>query len=150
MKNRMSLLVATILITGSLASGCYTVEANLPGTLRNDLKADQTESAGKVQIEKSHWWFLWGLVGAPPADVFSTELRQQVKSKGGDGVRGLVYESQEGCFDLFIGAITGGCIAPRTLKLSGEIVRIKTAPLPGKALATTSAAPADARVAQAY
>lgn len=143
--------VSTVLALAiSALTGCYTVEANLPGTLRNDLKPDQTETVGKVKIEKGNWFFLWGLMGNPPPDFFSTELKQQVKAKGGDGVSGLTYESQAGCVDLLIGALTGGCISPMSFTVSGNIVRVKTSPLPGKSLAQSDGADATAKVAQAY
>lgn len=151
MKNLKNLLRAAALLAVTVsAAGCYTVDANLPGTLRGDIKADQTETVGKVNIEKGNWYFFWGLTGAPANDFFSAELKQQVKAKGGDGVANLTYESQEGCFDLFIGSITGGCIGPRSFKLTGDIVRIKTSPLPGKSLAAADTPADPARVAQAY
>ena len=143
--------VSTVLALAiSAMTSCYTVEANLPGTLRNDLKPDQTETVGTVKIEKGNWFFLWGLMGNPPPDFFSTELKQQVKAKGGDGVSGLTYESQAGCVDLIIGAVTGGCISPMSFTVSGNIVRVKAAPIPGKSLAQGNASASAERVAQAY
>lgn len=151
MKIKNLVPAAALVVASALSAGCYTMDANLPGTLRNDLKPGETETVGKASIEKDNWYFFWGLMGEPAKDFFSTELKKQVKAKGGDGVVNLTYESQEGCFDLFIGAITGGCIGPRTFKLSGDIVRIKTAPLPGKSVATNDTAEKpEARVAQAY
>lgn len=123
-------LVAAVAVAST--SACYTVEANLPGTLRNDVKPDQTESAGKLAIEQTNWFFIWGLVGAPPADFFSAEIKRQVQAKGADGVANLTYESQNGCVDLIVSGLTLGCIGPRTYKVTGDIVRIKSAPLPGK------------------
>ncbi|MBI1948148.1 MAG: hypothetical protein HYS27_20835 [Deltaproteobacteria bacterium] len=142
--------IAVLTLAISAMTGCYTVEANLPGTLRNDVKPDQTETVGKVKIEKGNWFFLWGLMGNPPPDFFSTELKQQVKAKGGDGVTGLTYESQQGCVDLIIGGLTGGCISPMSFTVSGNIVRVKAAPLPGKSLAQSDGGDATAKVAQAY
>lgn len=150
MTTKKLLQAAVLLVASALGAGCYTMDANLPGTLRNDLKPGETETVGKASIEKDNWYFFWGLMGEPEKDFFSTELKKQVKAKGGDGVVNLTYESQEGCFDLFIGAITGGCIGPRNFKLSGDIVRIKSAPLPGKSVASADAAKAEAKVAQAY
>ena len=75
---------------------------------------------------------MWGLVGDPPPDFFSGEVKRQVQAKGGDGVVNLTYESQTGCVDLLVVGLSGGCVAPRTFKMSGDIVRIKSAPLPGK------------------
>ena len=149
--NSKNLISAAVLVLAAVpAAGCYTVEANLPGTLRNDVKVDQTENVGQVNIEKGNWFFLWGLMGEPPKDFFSKELRQQVRAKGGDGVSGLTYESQAGCVDLIIGGLTFGCISPMSYKVTGGIVRIKTAPLPGKGLAAAAGADDATRFAQAY
>lgn len=143
-------LTAIVALTVAAATGCYTVEANLPGTLRNDIKSDQTETVGTVSIEKGNWFFLWGLMGSPPSDFFSTELKQQVKAKGGDGVSGLTYESQNGCVDLLIGGLTCGIVGPMTFKVTGNVVRLKTAPIPGKSLAHGESPAAMERLAQAY
>lgn len=138
--------------TLALASGCYTVNASLPGTLRSDVKSADTEQLGTLQIEKTNWYFAWGLINEPSADFFSTEIKRQVQAKGADGVSNLTYESEYGCVDILVGGITGGCVAPRTFKVSGNLVRIKPAPLPGKSVKTvdgTPVTPAAARLASA-
>lgn len=115
-----------------LASGCYTMNAALPGTLRNDVKSDQTEKVGSLKVEKTHWFFIGGLVGAPPDDVFAQEIKKQVQARGADGVANLTYEANEGCTDILISRLTCQLVAPRSYVVSGDIVRIKAAPLPGK------------------
>ena len=124
--------VAALALVVVAAGGCYTVNANLPGTLRNDVKSDETDSVGSLNIEKTNYFFLWALIGNPTPDFFSAEIKQQVQSKGADGVSNLTYESQTGCVDLIITGVTGGCVAPRTYKVTGSIVRIKSVRLPGK------------------
>jgi hypothetical protein len=107
------------------------VNAALPGTLRTDVPADQTEKVGALSYEDTHWYFLDGLISAPPEDYFSTEIKKQVQARGADGVANLNYEAQSGCLDLIFTGCTCGIIAPRTYKVTGDIVRIKSAPLPG-------------------
>lgn len=126
---------ACILAALAVSSGCYTVNAELPGAIRSDVTAADTEPAGTVHIEKGHWYLLWGLIGSPPADVFAADLKKEVRAKGADGVANVTYESQESCGDLIIGGLTCSLISPRTLSLKGDLVRIKKPPLPGKPLA---------------
>jgi hypothetical protein len=127
------LLVAAAATAVVLAcSGCFTLNAELPGSLRGDVNAEDVEKVGDLQIEKGHWFFIGGLVGEPPRDFLAAEIKKQVQAKGGDGVNRLRYESEFGCLDLAIEGCTFSIIAPRTYRVSGEIVRIKKAPLPGK------------------
>lgn len=127
----MSKLLFLCLLT-SATSGCFTVQADLPGTLRGDISEPEVEKLGTLEIEKTNWFFAWGLVGAPPKDFFSTDIQKAVQAKGGDGVANLKYESQEGCVDWGISGCTGYLVAPRTFKVTGDIVRIKKSPLPGQ------------------
>jgi hypothetical protein len=112
-------------------TGCLTVNAALPGTLRGDVEPTDVEKVGSFNYETGNWFFLWGLVGSPSEDIFSKEIRQQVLSKGADGVQNLAVESKTGCFDLLIGGVTCGLIAPRSYVVKGDLVRIKKPPLPG-------------------
>jgi hypothetical protein len=150
-------LAVPALLAVALASltGCYTVEANLPGTLRNDVKPEHVEPVGRLQVEKTNWFFLLALVGDPPKDFFAAEIKKQVQAKGADGVANLTYESEFGCVDLLITGVTFGCVSPRTYKLSGDIVRIKAARVPGKPAKTVEhrageAPEGEARIAQSY
>ena len=111
-------------------SACWTANAQLPGTLRNDDVS--TESVGSLNIEKTNYFFILGLLNKPSDDFLAQEIRQSVKSAGGDGVQNLTYEAQFGCLDIIISQLTAGCVMPRTYKVTGQIVKIKTAPLPGK------------------
>ena len=129
--------IALVAFIATASSGCFTVNASLPGALRND-KAE-TEKVGTLDVETSNYFFLWGLVGSPPQDLFAQEIKHQVQAKGADGVANLTYESNFGCFDLILGSCTLGCVTPREYKLSGDIVRIKAARLPGKTSKTVSA-----------
>ena len=129
----MNKLSCTTLLALVIAStGCFTVNADLPGTLRNDVTSADTETLGQLSIEKGHWFYIAGLVGAPDKDFLAPEITKAVQAKGGDGVANLRYEASEGCVDMIIGGCTGGCIYPRSYKVTGDIVRIKKAPLPGK------------------
>ena len=114
------------------SSACFTTRADLPGTLRGDLGPSDVEKVGTLEIEKTNWFFLSGLAGQPPADFFANDIQRQVQARGADGVANLRYESQDGCIDWGVSTCTGSLIAPRTFKVTGDIVRIKKAPLPGK------------------
>lgn len=129
----LRLLTVFALGLASLASSaCFTMNADLPGTLRGDVANGDVERIGSISYETGHWFYLWGLVGAPPRDVFAAEISKQVRAKGGDGVANLRYEGEFGCIDIGIGGCTGGCIMPRTYRVTGDVVRIKKAPLAGR------------------
>jgi hypothetical protein len=130
MLKRLRPLLAAVALVG--ASGCYTVNADLPGTLRGDVADSEVERVGTVTVEKSQWFFLWGLVGETPKDFVAEELKKQVQSKGADGVANLTWQSQFGCVDLLASACTVGCVTPRSYKVTGDLVRIKKSPLAGK------------------
>jgi hypothetical protein len=115
-----------------LSTGCYTVNAELPGTLRNDVEQRDLETVGALKLERTHWFAIDGLVGKPPNDIFSAEIKAQVQKKGADGVANLVYESEHTCGDVAIGVCSLGCLTPRTYRLSGDIVRIKAPRVPGR------------------
>lgn len=146
--------ILTLVALLAMITGCYTVNASLPGTLRNDVKSDQTEKVGSLNIEKTNWFFLFGLIGSPPEDVFATEIKSQVQARGADGVANLTYEAKSGCVDLLISYVTCQLVAPRSYQVSGDIVRIKAAPLPGKpakaADASDATKPDELQVAQGY
>lgn len=125
---RVILLIAAVV---ALGSGCFTVNAAVPGTLRSDVQTSETESVGTVAIEKTHFFFFWGLVGAPEKSFISDDLTKQVSARGGDGVANLRYEAQTGCLSLLISSVTCGIVAPRDYKVTGEVVKIKVPTLAG-------------------
>jgi hypothetical protein len=124
-------ILASLVVAAVAGSGCYTVEAQMPGTLRGDVGAADVEKVGTVKLEKGNTFLFWGLTGSPPPDFFSADLKAAVKAKGGDGAQNIVYESQTSCGDLFIGCITCGIADPREFTLSADVVRLKNAPVPG-------------------
>ena len=124
--------LSSVVVVVALTSGCMTVNADLPGTLRGDVAEHEVEKIGELRIEKGNWFFLWGLVGEPPADFFATDIQKAVQAKGGDGVARLKYESQESCLDWGLTRCTFALIIPRSYIVSGDIVRIKKPPLPGR------------------
>ncbi len=144
----MKRFILFALASAALAAGCNTVDANLPGTLRSDVKSEDTEKVGALNIEKTNYFFIFGLIGDPPPDFFSTEIKRQVQAKGADGVANLTYESQWGCVNLIINGVTFGCVAPRDYTIKGDIVRIKKARVPGSpAKAVDASSPKDAPAA---
>lgn len=133
MNRFISTAAVVVTVVASLAgSGCYTVNADLPGTLRADLSDADMERVSVASVEKGQWFFLWGLVGETPRDFVSAELAKQVQSKGADGIANLTWKSEFGCTDLLFAGCTGGCVTPRTYKVTGDIVRLKKAPLAGR------------------
>ena len=126
----MRALSAAAVVVAS--AGCYTVNAELPGTLRGDVSSTGTERVGSLAVETNHWFFLYGLVGETPKDIISAELKKQVQAKGAYGVANLTYESEFCCVDLLINSCSAGCVTPRTYRVKGDLVRIKKSPLPGR------------------
>ncbi len=119
-------------IAALVASGCFTLNAELPGVLRSDVAPAEHERLGTFSVEKRHWFLLDGLVGAPPRDLLSAELRAAVQKRGGDGAIELRYESEHTCGDVAIGTCTLGCLVPRTYRVHGTVVRINAPRLPGR------------------
>jgi hypothetical protein len=144
-----ALLVCALLV---LSSGCLSMRAKLPGTLRADVTPADVEKVGELRIEKSNYFFLAGLLGRPPADIFAADIQKAVQAKGADGVANLRYEAEDGCLDLGISVCTLYIVTPRTYRVTGDIVRIKKAPLPGRPakVATSTSTPAPPTVAQTF
>lgn len=142
--------IAPLLAVVALAAGCMTLNAQLPGTLRGDVEQTDVEKVGSFTYETGNWFFLWGLVGKPPEDIFAKEIRQQVLSKGADGVSNLSVEAKSGCMDLVIGYCTAGIITPRSYVVKGDLVRIKKAPLPGAPPSTGAPAAKPVQTAMAH
>lgn len=147
------LCVALALFT---ASGCYTINASLPGTLRGDVEPERVEKVGTFAYEVNHWFIPCGLGAAPEAEI-RKEILRQTKEKGADGVANLKFEAYTGPVDCVLGRVCP-IIQPRTFRVSGDLVRIKKPPLPGQRPSeappggpiTVEAAPAPPGLAIAY
>jgi hypothetical protein len=140
-----------LLLVVVAGGGCYTMRAELPGVLRDDVQPAERDSLGPLVVEKKHWFLLDGLLGRPPADLLADDIKAAVQRRGGDGVAGLRYESEQSCGDAAIGACTLGCLVPRTYRVSGTVVRIRAPRLPGRPAKLVDArTAAAARIAQAY
>lgn len=113
-----------------LASGCYTLNASLPGTLRGDVEPERLETVGRFEHEVNHWFIPCGLGEAPEAQ-FRKEILRQVKEQGADGVANLKVEAYNGPVDCVVGRVCP-FIQPRTFRMSGDLVRIRKPPLPGQ------------------
>lgn len=124
------LVVVALMALG--ASGCFTMRAELPGVLRDDLKPDESENLGPLVVEKKHYFLLNGLLGKVPKDFLAADVKAAVQKRGGDGVAGLKYQSEHTCADSALGACTLGCFVPRTYRVTGTVVRIHAARLPGR------------------
>lgn len=114
----------------ALTSGCYTMNASLPGTLRGDVEPERLETVGQFEYEVNHWFIPCGLGAAPETEI-RKEILRQTKEKGADGVANLKFEAYTGPVDCLIGRVCP-IIQPRTFRVSGDLVRIKKPPLPGQ------------------
>jgi hypothetical protein len=133
---------AFVLAVGLVAlPGCYTVNADLPGTLRSDVTKDDVERVDHFDVQKGNTFMFWGLTGQPPPNFVSDVLKDEVKKKNGDGVQNFEYHSESGCMDILLGSITCGIIAPRTYRFTGDVVRIRKPTLAGVAPSTDPGAP---------
>lgn len=150
MITRKHIALAAIAVVSLAAQGCFTINADLPGTVRGDVSTSDYEKVGTLSIEKNHWFFIGGLVGAPDEKFFAADIKKQVEAKGGDGVANLTYEGQHGCMDLVCTGCSAYIISPRTYKVTGDIVRMKKEAVPGKPVASAPVAPSTEKVAQAY
>ncbi|OGQ18110.1 MAG: hypothetical protein A2138_11645 [Deltaproteobacteria bacterium RBG_16_71_12] len=147
---RVDPLLVSLLTLG--ASGCFTMNAELPGVLRNDLTPADHESLGAFTVEGRHWFLIDGLFGKPPRDLLAADIRAAVQKRGGDGATGLSYESEHTCGDTAIGTCTLGCLVPRSYRIKGTVVRIRAPRLPGRPAKLVDAVPldVDTRVAQRF
>lgn len=128
------LRIASFLAVALVAlPGCFTVNADLPGTLRSDATKDDVETLGRFDVQKGNNFLFWGLTGQPPPDFIASELKRVVKAKNGDGVQNLEYHSEFGCTDILLNSVTCGILAPRTFRFTGDIVRIRKPALSGGA-----------------
>lgn len=132
-QKRIGIVASVVLLL--CASGCLTMNSDLPGALRSDLSAADTEVIGRASVEKNHWFFLFGLIGETPKDMFSEDLKAQVKAAGGDGMSNVKYESIRSCGDMAISYFTCNILVPQSYMVSGDIVRIRKSALPGTPLA---------------
>jgi hypothetical protein len=116
-----------------LASGCFTMRSDLPGTLRADLDARDVEVLGDLDFEVTQPFFAFGLVSAATPNLFAREIEREARAKGADGVRALRIEATFTVTDLFVACAGcgGALVATRTYRIRGELVRIKKPPLPG-------------------
>lgn len=148
--SRAALWLTTSALLAIVATGCFTIDANVPGTLRTDLAKTDYEKVGEVKHEHTQWFLFWGLVGQPDPEIFANIMKAEVQKKGADGVANFTLEGQWGCFDLGVGCVTLGIVSPRTYNVSADIVRVKTTPLPGKPAKAATGPAQPGTVAQAF
>lgn len=131
---------AFLLIPFVLCAGCFTVNTALPGALRGDLSEQEIEPVGHFQREIRHSFAPFGL-GEVPDDPFRALLLEEANAQGADGIRNLRIETYHSCNDVLTGWMTCQSVRPRTFRISGELVRIRKAPLPGDAPKTQPKVP---------
>ena len=123
-----------------LFSGCLTMNTALPGALRNDITETDMEPVGHFQIEVKHSFAPLGM-GTLPGDPLRERIIEEVKARKADGVRNLRLESYNSFSDVMTRWMTCQTVQPRTYRLSGELVRIRKAALPGEEPAAVPARP---------
>lgn len=123
-----------------LLSACLTLNTALPGTLRDDLEEKDMEPVGHFQIEVQHSFAPLGM-GTVPGDPLRKRIMEEVNARQADGVRNLRLESYNSFSDVVTRWMTCQMVQPRTYRLSGELVRIQKAPLPGEEPQMTPAKP---------
>lgn len=126
MSARAALLCLALLLGGT---GCFTLNASLPGTLRGDLSEERLEPVGTFEHEVSYWFVPCGFGEAPEAEL-RKELLRAARESGADGVTNLRFEAYLTPMDCLVGRVCP-VIQPRTFRLSGHLVRIKDPPPPG-------------------
>jgi hypothetical protein len=119
---RVTAFVCAIL---AVFPGCSTVNADLPGVLRSDVTKADVETVGRLDVQRGHTFYLWGLLNQPPADFIAPALVREVKAQRGDGVQGFEYQSESTLTDCILSIFTLGILTPRTFRFTGDIVRIR-------------------------
>lgn len=138
---RATRLVVTLLVA-LLGGGCYTMRAQLPGALRDDLRDEQVIVVGRVEREVGHVYLLGGLLNPPPEDLVARELEAAVAEAGADGVANLLFEARFSALDVTLSQLTLGLVAPRSYRVRADLVRIDAPPLPGRPLPLGARSPA--------
>jgi hypothetical protein len=136
MRPARSLVAAcTALVLLSLASGCYTMRAQLPGTLRADVGDRDVEVAGRYEIVVRRTYFFWGLLAPSPVErAIADDLPRACARAGADGAANLLFEAHFSPLDWAIATATLGVVTPRSYRVRGDLVRIAAPPPAGKRL----------------
>ena len=128
MTSRLFLLVALIVST-LFSSGCFTINAKLPGTLRGDLSDEDVEVVGTYTYEGTETFILG--YGTKKSTAYYNDLMRAAAAQNADGLTHIRFESYFTKSDWIIRHLTCTCVSPRTYRLSGDLVRIKERPLRG-------------------
>lgn len=130
-KRRIALRLLLCSVLWLLLSGCLTMNTALPGALRDDIEEKDMEPVGHFQLEVQHSFAPLGM-GTVPGDPLRERIMEEVKARQADGVRNLRLESYNSFSDVVTRWMTCQMVQPRTYRLSGELVRIRKAALPGE------------------
>lgn len=123
-----------LVVAAALASGCFTMRAQLPGALRVDLEDEEVVVGGRFDIEVSRLYLFWGLVPVADESDLAAAMQEAAAREGVDGVANLTFESRFSGMDFALQMLTLGIVAPRTYRVRGDLVRINAPPLPGSPL----------------
>ena len=128
MTSRFSLLTA-LLLSALFSTGCFTINAKLPGTLRGDLSDEDVEVVGTYTYEGTETFILG--YGTKKSTAYYDDLMRAAAEQKADGLTNIRFESYFTQSDWILRHLTCTCISPRTYRLSGDLVRIKERPLRG-------------------
>jgi hypothetical protein len=133
--------LVVLLLLGALG-GCYTMRADVPGVMREDV--DDAVVVGTFDARITRMYLLGGLVDpARDDDAFAAAMLEAARAQHADGVANLVFESGFSPGDFALNLLSCGVVSPRTYRLRGDLVRIEGAAVPGGPV--VDAAPTGAR-----
>jgi hypothetical protein len=104
------------------------MEAALPGTLRSDVPPEGVRTVGHMRVQKTNFYYIYGLLGAPPEQFFSDEISQQTKTANADGIANISYSAEYSFLDMLLSCLTCSIVTPRTYVFEADLVRIQAPP----------------------
>lgn len=121
---KRSVLLALLLGIQLLLSSCYTLTAHVEDTDKPILvnRSVHYANAQKTNFvtEGAQFFFFWGLVGNDNKAI-EDKLLQQLGNQ--QALQNVKVSSEFSFGDMFVSAITLGIVAPRTFKVTGEVIK---------------------------
>ena len=131
----MRILVSLALILTALALGsCATI--NLDATtiqqhsvMMNDANAPDYEVIADFEIRDKAAWIIGIVPVNKPAgdrhDYLANMLQAEIDKAGGDAVTNVKIKAQNRAEDILVNIVTFGIYVPRTVTVSGQVVKLK-------------------------
>jgi hypothetical protein len=124
MKSRMrtTLIVASLVL---VLGACTTVSfGTSDGKLRYDVAEPQYTVAGHFEVVVSDPTLIAGLIRLSDQDQNTDKFfKEQIAKFGGTAVRNVNMKYGVGIIDVLLTSITSGIWAPRTMTISGDVVK---------------------------